>query len=80
VRGAGLEVIAAGALDGGDGVVRVNTFFWHVTILYQEPLGSLVSFVPVGSRIACNGLDSRHIEVPVAPPLMLRSGSNQAVL
>src|SRR6266851_9164325 len=27
-----------------------------VNILYQEPLGSLVSFLPVGSRIACNGL------------------------
>ena len=29
VRGAGLKVIAAGALNGGDGVVWVNSFFWH---------------------------------------------------
>ena len=29
VRGAGLEVISAGAFDGGDGVVWVNSFFRH---------------------------------------------------
>jgi hypothetical protein len=29
VRGAGLKVIAAGALDRGDGVVWVNSFFRH---------------------------------------------------
>ena len=29
VRGAGLETVAAGALDGGDGITRVNSFFRH---------------------------------------------------
>jgi hypothetical protein len=29
VRGAGLKVIAAGALDGDGVVLRVNSFFWH---------------------------------------------------
>ena len=66
VRGAGLEEVAAGALDVNVVILRVNPLLWHDA----GPFDSSADLLN-GSRIACNG-SSHHIEGPVAPPSVLR--------
>src|SRR5580704_5925884 len=59
VRGAGLKVSSAGALDGDVFVLRVNSFFWHLRSFVKSLSGSWIICL-VGSRIACNGVDTSH--------------------
>ena len=58
MRGAGLKAASAGALDVDGLVLRVNSFFWHVTILFLifvclPACGSLATVLLTSHRNAC---------------------------
>src|SRR5271170_2151358 len=58
VRGAGLKGRSAGALDVDGLVLRVNSFFWHVTVLFLifvclPACGSLATVEFTSHRSAC---------------------------
>ena len=59
VRGAGLKVIAAGALDGDGVVLRVNSFFGHGSLY---PLADVVLIGACRVAVRLRTVWSRHIE------------------
>src|SRR5216684_2541415 len=76
VRGAGFKAGSAGALDVDALVLRVNSFFWHVPILFLifvclPACGSLATVEPTSHRNACRAA--------AYAPVRERSGSTSSL-